>query len=141
MIEVTTLAPHDPMPSGRHVVVLRRLEEDDPDGTAIQIILTGKTEEATHPRRPDGTPMHLDEAIAAARKVAASEGLNRVFVLDRSQGAREQDILRHGGDHSVHMERLQDTNEDGADEDGAEGEADDDGGRGSDMRDIAHRPA
>ncbi len=130
MIQVTTLAPHDPMPSGpqRHVVVLRRFEEDDPARTTIQILLTGRTEESSHPHNPDGTPMHLDQAITAARKVAASEGLDRVFVLDRTGGPREHDILTHGGDHSIHMERLQDSDEE-------------DGERGPDMRDIAHRPA
>jgi hypothetical protein len=131
MITVTTLGPHDPMPSGpkRFVVVLRRFREDDPDGTEVQIVLTGaRGDETTHPHRPDGTLMHFDEAIAAAKKVAETEGLGTVYVLDRTQGTREQDILRHGGDHSVHMARLEDTDEE-------------DGERGPDMRDIAHRPA
>ncbi len=127
MIEITTLAPHEPIPAGpdRHVVVLRRFEEDDPNATSVQIMLTGSPAEITHPRMPDGRPMSLDEAIEAARAVAKSEGLRRVYVLDRVQGVREQDILRHGGDHSVHMDQLSDTDE-------ADGE------RGPDMRDIAH---
>lgn len=127
MTETTMLAPHDPMPSGpgRHVVVLRRFREDEPSQTEVQIILTGAPEQSTHPRRPDGTPMGLDEAVVAARKVAASEGLGRIFVLDRASGPREQDILRHGGDHTVHMASLADTDEE-------------DGERGPDMRDIAH---
>lgn len=125
MIATTTLAPHDAMPSGRAVVVLRRFDEDRPTEVAIQIILTGTPEQSTHPRRPDGTPMPLDEAVAAARRVAESEGLDRIYLLDRLSGTREQDILRHGGDHSVHMSRLQDTDEE-------------DGVRGSDMRDVAH---
>lgn len=127
MIEITTLAPHDPLPAGpgRHVVVLRRFEEDAPGGVSTQIILTGRTEEVTHPRKPDGTLMHFDEAIKAAVKVAESEGLHRIFVLDRMQGAREADILRHDGDHSVHMTHLTDTDPE-------------DGEIGPDMRDIAH---
>lgn len=127
MIETIHLAPHDPMPAGpgRTVVVLRRFEEDDPDQTVIQIVLTGTPEQSTHPHRPDGTPMRLDEAIAAAGKVAQEEGLSRVYVLDRIGGAREHDILNHGGDHSIHMERLSDTDEE-------------DGERGPDMRDVAH---
>ena len=127
MTEITTLGPHDPVPSGpgKHVVVLRRFEEDAPGGVTTQIILTGKTEEVTHPRNPDGTPMHFDEAIKAATKVAESEGLHRVFVLDRMQGTREGDILRHDGDHSIHMDRLVDSDPE-------------DGERGPDMRDIAH---
>ena len=122
-MQTTTLAPHDPLPDGHHVVVLRRFEEDDPSRTTVQIVLTGPRQESTHPRRPDGTPMPLDEAVAAARQVAREEGLDQVFVLDRTQGPRERDILRHGGDHTVHMDALVDM------------EA---GERGSDMRDVAH---
>ena len=130
MINTTMLAPHDPMPSGpgHHVVVLRRFREDDPAHTEVQIVLTGTPEQLTHPRRPDGTPMELDEAVAAAHKVAETEGLSRIFVLDRTGGPREKDILQYGGDHSVHMETLKDTD-------------DEDGVSGTDMRDIAHPAA
>ena len=126
MTRLITLDPHDPMPGGKAVVVLRRFDEDDPQQAAIQIILTGQTDEATHPRRPDGTPMGMEEAVEAARKVAESEGLDHVFVLDRLKGPRESDILRNEGDHTVHMEGLADTDEE-------------DGVAGSDMRDVAHR--
>ena len=127
MTETIHLAPHDPVPAGpgRQVVVLRRFEEDDPGRSTIRIILTGAPEQSTEPHRPDGTPMHLDEAIDAAGRIAGEEGLDRVFVLDRLGGRREQDILRHDGDHTIHMERLADTDEE-------------DGERGADMRDIAH---
>ncbi len=45
-------------------------------------------------------------------------------VIDRTAGPRERDIQQHGGDHSIHMERLDD-------DDLEEGEA------GPDMRDLA----
>ena len=127
MTETIHLAPHDPMPDGpgRTIVVLRRFEEDDPDRATVEIILTGKPEQVTHPRRPDGSPMPLDEAIAAAGRVAREEGLSRVYVLDRMSGGREHEIMSHGGDHTVDMDRLSDTDEE-------------DGVRGSDMRDRAH---
>ena len=127
MTKTIHLGPHDPVPAGpgRQVVVLRRFEEDSPDKASIQIILTGGPDQVTHPHRPDGTPMHLDEVIQAAGRVAEEEGLESVFVLDRLQGGREQDILRHDGDHTIHMERLADSDEV-------------DGERGVDMRDIAH---
>ncbi len=127
MIETVHLAPHDAMPAGpgRTVVVLRRFEEDDPDRTTIQIVLTGTPEQSTHPHRPDGTLMPFDEAIAAAQQVAREEGLTRIYVLDRIGGARERDILSHGGDHTIGMDRLSDTDEE-------------DGERGADMRDLAH---
>ena len=67
--------------------------------------------------------MSLAQAIEAAQRVAESEGLKRVFVVDRTAGEREQDILHHGGDHSVHMEKLVDFDLE-------------DGERGPDMRDV-----
>lgn len=127
MTEIVKLAPHDPLPAGpaRHVTVLHRFDEENPQRTVVQITLTGRPDETTHPVRPDGHPMTLQEAIGAAQKVAEAEGLHRIFVLDRTEGEREKDILQHHGDHSVHMETL-------VDDDMEEGE------RGSDMRDIAH---
>jgi hypothetical protein len=124
MTEIVRLAPHDAIPSGpaRHVIVIHRFDEDVPQQTVTVITLTGHPDEATRPVRPDGTPMALEEAIAAAQRVAESEGLPRVFVVDRTAGSREQDILKHGGDHSVHMEGLVDFDLE-------------DGERGPDMRD------
>ena len=127
MTEIIHLAPHDPLPDGKTVSVLRRFQEDDPDKATVEIVLSGKPSQITHPHRPDGTPMLLDEAIAAARTVARQEGLGRVFVIDRMGGPREHDIMVHAGDHSIHMDRLLDTDEE-------------DAVRGSDMRDIAHPP-
>ncbi len=125
MAQIIRLAPHDPIPAGpaKHVIVLQRFDEDAPREIITQITLTGHPDETTRPMRPDGSRMTLDEAISAAERVAESEGLSRVFVLDRTAGEREQDILRHGGDHSVHMEQLDDF-------DLEEGE------RGPDMRDV-----
>lgn len=125
MTDIIHLAPHDPIPNGRALSVLRHFEQDDPDRATIEIVLSGKPDQVTHPRRPDGTPMTLHEAIAAARAVAKQEGIAKVFVIDRMAGPREHDIMVHGGDHSVHMDQLLDTDEE-------------DAVRGSDMRDIAH---
>ena len=110
MTEIVRLAPHDPIPSGpaRQVVVIHRFDEEAPRRTVTSIVLTGHPDETTHPTGADGHPMALGEAIKAAQRVAESEKLDRVFVVDRTQGEREQDILRHGGDHSVHMEGLVD---------------------------------
>ena len=124
MTDIIRLAPHDPIPTGpgRHVVVLHRFDEDEPKKTVVTITLTGHPDQTTHPRRPDGELMNIDEAIEAAQRVAESEKLSRVVVSDRTQGEREQDILSHGGDHTVHMEELVDTDVE-------------DGERGADMRD------
>lgn len=124
MTDIVRLAPHDPLPTGpgRHVVVLHRFDEEEPKKTVVSITLTGHPDQTTHPRRPDGTVMGLDEAIGAAVKVAEAEKLSRVLVADRTAGEREQDILQHGGDHSVHMDALVDSDIE-------------DGERGADMRD------
>ena len=110
MTEIIRLAPHEAIPSGpeRHVVVLHRFDEDAPRQTTTTITLTGIPDETTRPMRGDGHPMELGEAIEAAQRVAESEGIQRVVVIDRTAGEREQDILRHGGDHTVHMEQLDD---------------------------------
>ena len=124
MTATRTLEPHAPLPEGRHVSVLRRFDEDNPDRVITEIVLgtaPGRTETA-NPARPDGTPMPLDEAIEAAKRVAESENIATVFVLDRTAGPREHEILDHGGDHSVNMDKLDDM-------DLEEGE------RGPDMRD------
>ena len=124
MTDIVRLEPHDPIPTGpgRHVVVLHRFDEDEPKRTVVTITLTGHPDQTTHPMRPDGKPMTIDEAIQAAVKVAESEKLSRVLVADRTAGEREQDILQHGGDHSVHMDALVDSDIE-------------DGERGPDMRD------
>lgn len=129
MTQITYLSSHEAIPDGpdRTVTVLRRFEEDDPDRTTVQIILSGHPEQVTHPHRPDGTLMHLDEAIAVAQKVAEQEGIDRVYVLDRMQGPRERQIMRHAGDHSAGLAPVVDDDLE-------------DGVVGSDMRDIAHRP-
>ena len=123
-VKTRRLEPHAPLPEGRHVSVLRRFDEDDPDRVITEIVLgtaPGRTE-TVNPARPDGTPMSFGEAIAAAKQVAESERITTVFVVDRLAGSREHDILEHGGDHSVDMEGLDDM-------DLEEGE------RGPDMRD------
>ena len=126
MVEITSLAPHDPMPEGpgRRVIVLQRFDEDDPGETVIELHLVGGgvPAEAARPVRPDGTFMQLEDATEAAKAVAESEGVGTVYVLDRTAGPREQEILAHHGDHSVNMDALQDTDPE-------------DGEQGSDMRD------
>ena len=125
MAEIRRLNPHDPLPEGGHAVtVMRRFDEDDPHRTVVELMLTHRKglPERTHPSRPDGTPMNLEEAVAAAVRVADEAGIAAVHVIDRTAGPRERDIQQHGGDHSVHMDRLDD-------DDMEEGE------RGPDMRD------
>lgn len=126
MAEIRRLDPHAPLPEGlgHHVVVLQRFDSDEPRRTITEITLTtapGRVE-ATRPVRPDGTPMPFEEAVEAGRRVAESEGLGVVYAVDRTAGPREREILEHGGDHSVDMDKLDDMDLE-------------DGERGPDMRD------
>jgi hypothetical protein len=124
MAEIIRLNPHDPEPQGGHsVVVMRRFDEDDPHKTVVEVTLTHRhgPPERTRPANGDGSPMSFEAAIQAARKVADEAGIAAVQVLDRTAGPRERDIQQHGGDHTIHMDRLDD-------DDMEEGE------RGPDMR-------
>ncbi len=117
-VEIRKLDPHDPLPEGRagRVLVLRRFDEDDPRKIVTEIMLTGRPgqSEAVRPVHPDGTAMPLDEAVSAARKVAESEGIGLVFVLDRTVGRLEREVAEHAGDHSFPGKALDDTDpEDG----------------------------
>ncbi len=117
-VEIRRLDPHDPLPEGQagRVIVLRRFDEDDPRKIVTQITLTGPPgrSEAVQPVRADGTPMSLDEAVSAATRVAESEGIGKVFVLDRTAGRLEHEVVTHAGDHSFPGQALDDTDpEDG----------------------------
>ena len=53
----------------------------------------------------------------SARAEADRLRIARVYALNRAAGSREREILRHHGDHSVNMQKLDDTDP----EDGEEG--------------------
>jgi len=112
-VEIRKLDPHDPLPEGRagRVVVLHRFDEDDPRKIVTEITLTGPPgrPEVVQPVRADGTAMSLDEAVSAAQKVAESEGIGQVFVLDRTAGRLEHEVVEHAGDHSFPGKTLEDT--------------------------------
>ena len=110
MAELVRLDAHDALPGGPGVTVLQRFDEDDPDRVVVEIALAGKdgAHETTRPVHPDGRPMSFEEAIAAARGVADSERLPRVFAVDRTAGPLEQVVLSHGGAHDARGHTLSD---------------------------------
>ena len=111
-VDIRILDPHDPLPEGRpgRVVVLRRFDEDDPRKIVTEITLTGLPgrTEVVQPVCADGRAMSLEEAVAAAQKVAKSEGIGQVFVLDRTAGRLEHEVVEHAGDHSFPGKTLDD---------------------------------
>jgi hypothetical protein len=126
MTRVLRLAPHDPIPPpGPHGLVLRRLGEDDPAAIVTEIIFYGPTGGTEAAHQPDGKPMALPQAVAEARAKAEQLGLATLYVLDRTQGQREQEVLRAHGLHDFHGDVLSDTDAE-------------DGEQGTDLRDRAH---
>lgn len=114
--EIRALGPHDPLPGGHSVVLMRRFHEDRPTDIVIEMIVTNpdRSEETEIPTGPDGAMLGWQDAIAHARQRAREEGLKRIWTVDRTSGAREQEVLRAGGDHSVNMDQLEDSDlEDG----------------------------
>lgn len=125
MTEIRTLQPHDPLPDGPAIVLMRRFEEEDPIRAMIELIVIHKnqSEETSRLLTNAGEPMPWDEATTLVAAQAKQAGLHHVYHVDRTAGPREREIAEHGGDHSVAMDTL--------DDDDLE-----DGVKGSDMRDM-----
>ncbi len=130
MTETRMLQPHDPLPDGPAVILMRRFEEDAPTRVMMELIVIRADQTETNSRLldEDGAPLSWEAAGAQAGEAAKAAGLHLLYHVDRTDGAREQEILAHDGDRSVDGEGLDD-------DDLKEGEA------GSDMRDNALKSA
>lgn len=125
MPELHQLQPHDPVPeSGRFLLVMRRFAEDNPSQTIVELVISDGRDppRLTIPTEADGQPAGFEAAIRLAQSQATGENFPQVYAVDRTAGRREREVLRHGGDHSVNMDRLDDTDPE-------------DGETGSDIRD------
>lgn len=125
MTTITSLDPHDPLPDGPAIILMRRFEEDDPKHDMMELIVIGadQTERTSRLLTPDGLPMPWDEAERRVISDAEEAGIERLYRIDRTAGPREHEVEIHGGDRTVNMDALDDF-------DLEEGE------RGSDMRDM-----
>lgn len=118
MTRIIRLDPHDPLPDpGPHAIVIRRFGEDDPNAVITEIDYYGAHPAMLLAVSPDGGPVPWEDAVQAAQREAHMRGLGTVYAVDRTAGRREQDVLAHHGDHSIHSEELSDTDE----EDGVSG--------------------
>jgi len=116
MTRIIDLAPHDPLPDGPALVLLRRFEEDDPRQIMIELVALDDhhTESNARLLNPDGLPPSWEEATRRAEATAADAGFPDFYRIDRTAGPREREIAAHGGDHSTNMEALEDSDfEDG----------------------------
>ena len=126
MTKIVHLAPHDPIPpAGEHGLVLRRLGEDNPTAIVTEIVFYGAAGGSTAAHHPDGTAMTMNEAVASARAQAEQRGLQTLYILDRTQGEREREVLRAHGLHNFTADILSDTDLEN-------------GEQGSDLRDRSH---
>ncbi len=130
MTEIRTLAPHDPLPGGHSVVLMRRFSEDAPDTLAIELVVTNpdRSEETATPTGADGAPLDWEAAIGFAKDRAVAEGLKRIWTVDRTAGPMAREIVAHGGDRTNPSSDL--------DDDDLE-----DGEKGPDLRDVDHETA
>jgi hypothetical protein len=118
MTEIVRLQPHDPLPDyGLHGIVLRRFGEDDPNAVVTEIAFSGPEPVSMPAVHRDGSPIGLDEAIRIALVESEKRRVEKLYVVDRTAGRREQAVIGHHGDHSAGAEVLDDSDE----EDGVTG--------------------
>ena len=130
MTKIINLEPHDPLPDGPAVILMRRFEEGDPKQDMMELIVLDahQTEHNSRLLTDEGTPMPWDDAEKRVIADAKEAGIERLFRIDRTAGPREREVEEHGGDRTVDMDKLDDfDNEDGV--------------TGSDMRDMTHNEA
>jgi hypothetical protein len=131
MTKVIDLAPHDPLPDGPALVLLRRFEEDDPKLIMTELIAIDANQRESNIRmnNPDGAELTWKDATRRAMETAAEGQFPILHRIDRTAGPREQEVLAHNGDHSP----------------ASMGDLDDfdleDGEHGPDMRDRNHNAA
>ena len=116
MTRIIDLAPHDPLPDGPALVLLRRFEEDDPRRIMIEIVALDGHHTESNARLTDarGQPPSWEEATRRAGVTAAEGKFQALYRIDRTAGQREREIAAHGGDHSTNMRQLVDSDpEDG----------------------------
>jgi hypothetical protein len=126
MAQTIRLAPHDPVPDyGDHVLVLRRMGEDDPNAVVTEIVFYGSHPATLPAVGADGHVMALEEAVSAAEAEAARRKLSKVYVVDRTAGKLEQEALHDHGSRQFAQDILDDTDAE-------------DGVTGADIRDRPH---
>ncbi len=126
MTETIRLAPHDPVPDyGNHILVLRRMGEDDPGAVVTEIVVYGADGGSLPAITRDGHPMSLEQAVTAAETEATRRQVPKVYVVDRTAGKLEQEALADHGARAFAGDTLEDTDPE-------------DGVTGSDIRDRPH---
>ena len=110
MTDLIRLDPHDPLPEASpYALVIRRFGEDDPTAVITEIDFLGRHPTMELASGPAGQPLSWEEVVHRALHEAQGRGYTTLYAVDRTAGAREQEILAHHGDHGVRSEELSDT--------------------------------
>ena len=112
MAELRLLKPHDPVPEGgRYMLVLRRFGEDAPQVAVTEIITSDGRDppEMQTALLANTEQMDFRQAVQQARAEAERRGFGVLYAVDRTAGPQEHAVLEHGGDHTVGMHHLVDT--------------------------------
>jgi hypothetical protein len=117
MTRIIRLQPHEQLPeTGQYVVLMRRLGEDDPNAVVTELIVSdGQAPPMAEPVvNAAGEALDFEAAIKVAAQRGEAMRLRQVYVVDRTAGHREHEVLDHHGDHAWRSETLSDTDpEDG----------------------------
>nr|WP_321983883.1 hypothetical protein [uncultured Lichenicoccus sp.] len=115
MAKIIDLAPHDPLPNGPAVVVMRRFEEDDPKTVMIELIAIDTDRSEGNARMTDaqGAPLSWGEATRQASTRAHEARIETIYRIDRTAGPVERAITAHGGDHTASPDMVDSDYEDG----------------------------
>lgn len=116
MAELIRLDPHDPLPDpvpggAAHAVLIRRFGEDDPRAVITELDFLGRRPAMSLLAGPGGAAVSWEDAVHGALREVEAHGLATLYAVDRTAGRREQEVLAHGGDHSVRAAELSDTDE------------------------------
>lgn len=110
MTDIIRLQPHDPLPEAKpYALVIRRFGEDDPNATVTEIDFFGAHPTMSLAASENGGPVAWEDVVHFAQREADQRGYKVLYAVDRTAGAREQEILAHHGDHGVRSEELSDT--------------------------------
>jgi hypothetical protein len=96
MPNLTNLAPHDPIPDGHVIVLMRRAAEDIPNNFMVEMIVrqADGREHTSVPTHDSGELKTWDEAAEAALHLAETSRLPTVFCIDRTAGPHPQAELQ-----------------------------------------------
>jgi len=104
MAKIVILNPHDPLPARRRdAVLLRRFGEDDKSAIVTELDFAG-----AHPVMYFDAALAWGDILRAAYRSTVQHGLTHLYVVNRTAGPREAEVVLHHGDHGAFAGVLED---------------------------------